>query len=108
MTVEKGRYQVGLLWKGEERPDDNRNQALAVARHNLKRKLQDGTEDRKCYDEVLLAEYSQLDDIKLRKSQNPIHPAITCRTMPSFGKMPARQRQELFSTPRHLKSDRSL
>ena len=64
MTVEKGRYQVGLLWKGEERPDDNRNQALAVARHNLKRKLQDGTEDRKCYDEVLLAEYSQLDAIE--------------------------------------------
>ena len=64
MTVEKGLYQVGLLWIGEERPDNNRNQALAVARHSLKRKLQDGTEDRKCYDEVLLAEYSQLDAIE--------------------------------------------
>ena len=51
MTYEKGRYQVGLPWKEEERPNDNRNQALAVARHNLKRKLQDGTEDRKSSDE---------------------------------------------------------
>ena len=64
MTFEKGRYQVGLLWKGEERPDDNRNQALAVAHHNLKHKLQDGTEDRKRYDKVLLTEYSQLDAIE--------------------------------------------
>ena len=35
MTFQNGRYQVGLLWKGHERPDDNRSQALAVTRNRF-------------------------------------------------------------------------
>ena len=63
MTFQNGRYQVGLLWKGHERPDDNRSQALAVTRNHLKHRLKDHTESRQRYDEVLLTEYTQLGAI---------------------------------------------
>ena len=64
MTFQNGRYQVGLLWKGHERPDDNRSQALAVTRNHLKHRLKDHTESRQRYDEVLLTEYTQPGAIK--------------------------------------------
>ena len=64
MSFPQGRYQVGLLWKGDERPHDNRVQAIAVANNQLNHRLKDQTENRQLYDEVLLTEYKQLGAIE--------------------------------------------
>lgn len=59
MSIEDNRYTVGLLWKGEERPADNRQQALATA-DALPWKFHTRPEDRDVYDAVLLGEYQAL------------------------------------------------
>ena len=50
---------MGLLWKGDERPKDNRAQAMAVA-NSLVRKLELSGK-RPQYDDVLIKEYCELE-----------------------------------------------
>ena len=64
MSFSQGRCQVGLLWKGDERPHNNRAQAIAVANNQINHRLKDQTENRQLYDEVLLTEYRQLGAIE--------------------------------------------
>ena len=55
-------YEVGLLWKGDERPAENREQALALARRQVERL--EKKERRAEYEDVLIKEYGQLDAIE--------------------------------------------
>eukprot|EP00117_Sycon_ciliatum_P021255 scpid12026/ scgid6192/ len=64
IAVEDGRFKVGLLWASEERPPDNRWQALAAANAQLK-KLGPDTPERQRYDAVLLAEYMALGAVEV-------------------------------------------
>ena len=55
-------YEVGLLWKGDERPEDNRTQAMAAA-NSLVRKLELSGK-RPQHDDVLIKEYCELEAIE--------------------------------------------
>ena len=55
-------YQVGLLWRSEQRPPDNYAQAMATAKSLLKKLELNGK--RKLYDDVLISEYLSLDAIE--------------------------------------------
>ena len=60
-TTSEG-YEVGLLWKSSERPDDNRQQAQAMALRLVDKV--DRTGQRTAYDNVLLGEYRDLDAVE--------------------------------------------
>ena len=63
LMVKKGStYEVGLLWKSEERPPDNRSQALAAANQQVKSLA--SKDKRSVYDDVLLREYQDLGAIE--------------------------------------------
>ena len=55
-------YEVGLLWKGDERPEDYRAQVMA-ATNSLVRKLELFGK-RPQYDAVLIKEYCELEAIE--------------------------------------------
>jgi len=71
MSRENGRYSVRLLWKSDERPADNRHQAIAAAEAQLK-KLSRNPEAREAYDAVLLQEYIELGAVE--EEPNPQEP----------------------------------
>ena len=62
MHKNNNRYEVGLLWKNEDRPQDNRKQAISQAIALRKRLLRDGTLQE--YKEVLIDEYLELGAIE--------------------------------------------
>ena len=62
-------YEVGLLWKSDERPEDNRAQAMAAA-SNLVRKLE-ASGRRLQYDDVLIKEYSELEAMERQPAPKP-------------------------------------
>ena len=51
-------YEVGLLWKGEERTTENREQTHALARRQVERLEKERGEE---YEGVLIKEYGELD-----------------------------------------------
>ena len=53
--------RVGLLWKGEERPAENREQAHALARRQVERLAKERRDE---YEGVLIKEYGKLDAIE--------------------------------------------
>ena len=63
MTSTNGRYTVGLLWRSEERPLDNRKQALASANSQVRR-LSKRSGAREQYDDGLLKEYQDLGAVE--------------------------------------------
>ena len=64
MSLVDGMFVVGLLWRSEERPADNRQQAFAAAKSQV-RKLEDNTDARRAYDQALLQEYVQLGALEV-------------------------------------------
>ena len=57
-----GSYEVGLLWKGNQRPGDNYDQAVHCLESLLYRLECSG--QKRAYKEVLIDEYSKLDAIE--------------------------------------------
>ena len=62
MTLENGRYKVGLLWQSDEHPEDNRAQAFATAGTQL-RKLERTEGAKEAYDTVI-REYMDLGAVE--------------------------------------------
>ena len=58
----EGHYEVGLMWKGVERPEDNRQSATAIAAKMAEKMDMRGS--RESYESVLLDEYQQLEAIE--------------------------------------------
>ena len=58
----EGRHEVGLMWKGVERPEDNRQSATAIAAKMAEKMDMRGS--RESYESVLLDEYQQLEAIE--------------------------------------------
>ena len=52
ITLENGRYKVGLLWQSDERPEDNRAQAVATVGAQL-RKLEQTDGAKEAHDTVI-------------------------------------------------------
>ena len=53
-----GSYEVGLLWKGEERPEDNKKAAVAAMKSLVKRLKDSGTFEQ--YENTLMRDYAEL------------------------------------------------
>ena len=84
------RYEVGLLWKKEDRSQDNRKQAISQAIALRKRLLGDGTLQE--YKKVLIDEYLELGAIEEEHSTEqgysmPHHAVV--RSSPSTTKIRA-------------------
>ena len=58
-----GKYEAGLLWKGQEKPTDNKSQALSAL--NALTKRFDTASQLDEYENVLIKEYLSLDAIEL-------------------------------------------
>ena len=58
----EGHYEVGLMWKGVERPEDNHQTATAIAAKMAEKMDMRGS--RESYESVLLDEYQQLEAIE--------------------------------------------
>ena len=58
----EGRYEVGLMWKGVERPEDNCQSATAIAAKMAEKMDMRGS--RESYESVLIDEYQQLQAIE--------------------------------------------
>ena len=80
MHKNNNRYEVGLLWKNEDRPQDNRKQAISQAIALRKRLLRDGTLQE--YKKVLIDEYLELGAIEEEHSTEQgyymPHHAVVC------------------------------
>ena len=93
-------YTVGLLWKGTQRPEDNRKQTFATAKA-LARKLE-APEKRQAYDDVLVHVYQELGAVE----EPPLPPppqrsqVNTCCTMPLSVKEHKQRTPVSFSTRR--------
>ena len=61
-VIDDNRYEVGLLWKSESRPQDNKQQAVFQAIALRKRLVKENTLD--ACEKVLLEEYSELGAIE--------------------------------------------
>ena len=62
MRKDGRKYEVGLLWKDERRPEDNKAQAVASARTLMKRL--ERSNQREAYENILMKEYVELDAIE--------------------------------------------
>ena len=60
-------FKVGLLWKGEERPQDNKARAIAAVKSLVSRLKRNNTFE--AYQDILMGEYKELGAIE--KEPNP-------------------------------------
>ena len=63
LIKKKEHYEIGLLWKGSERPGDNKKQAMAALKSSLKR-LETKPDAKSQYEGVLINEYAELEAIE--------------------------------------------
>ena len=63
LIKKKEHYEIGLFWKGSERPGDNKKQAMAALKSSLKR-LETKPDAKSQYEGVLMNEYAELEAIE--------------------------------------------
>ena len=63
LIKKKEHYEIGLLWKGSERPGDNKKQAMATLNSSLKR-LDTKPDAKSQYEGVLMNEYAEFEAIE--------------------------------------------
>ena len=102
--IDDNRYEVGLLWRGESRPQDNKKQAVSQAIALRKRLVKENTLD--AYEKVLLEEYLELGAIERDSSPEegyymPHH--VVVRSSASTTKLRA-----VFNASASIKNKRSL